>query len=228
MSDFATKLKSDLIEQFKGQPHIEAIMEAVGEQLQDLYDFFVSLRDERTVNEAVGKQLDGVGDIVVLTRGEAGELASIANPGEAVTDEVYRRYLIYKILRNTNTCTYHDVMASFQMFWDKPLYYSEDPDVPATMMFKTDVLLPEDEADRLLRAPIIKAAGVAVKIVATTETPVMSDTVHVGAALGKGYTITRLPELVPDYNFEHTERVSAVAANVTKTVLPVLDMSENE
>lgn len=226
MTDFTEKLKSDLVEQFKGQPHIDAIMDAVGEQLQDVYDFLVALQEQRTVDTAVGKQLDGVGDIVVLTRGEAGELASIANPGEAVTDDVYRRFLIYKILRNTNTCTYRDVMASFQMFWDKPLYYSEDPTVPATMLFETDVLRPEDGADRLLSAPIIKAAGVAVKIVATTETPEMNGQIHIGAALGRGYTITRLPELVPDYTFDHTERVSAASANVMKTVLPVLENNE--
>ena len=47
MADFVEKLKSDLVEQFKGKPHIEALMEVIGEQLQDVADFYEDLRTLR-------------------------------------------------------------------------------------------------------------------------------------------------------------------------------------
>lgn len=222
MADFIQKLRDDLVEQFRGQPNIEAVIYAVGRQLQEVSDFYDALRTQRSIEKAVGAQLDGAGDIVVLSRAEAGQLASITSPGEAVTDETYRRYITYKVLKNTNICTYWDIIRAFQMFWDRPLYYSEDPETPATMIFKTGVLPPGAAPENLLKAPIIKAAGVGVKVIATTQTEEMEGHLFVGVALGRGYTITRLPELLPDYHFTHTEKISVAAHNITKTTLPEL------
>lgn len=92
------------------------------------------MRDQRGVHTAVGKQLDGVGDIAVLSRLEAGELACVKESVYVLDDESYRNYLIYKIWKNTNNCTYYDIIKAFRMFWDKPLYYREDPEIPATMI----------------------------------------------------------------------------------------------
>lgn len=223
MADYAAALKDDLVEQFRGKPNIDALMEVVGEQLQDLYEFFYDLKARRSIEEAEGAQLDGVGDIVVLSRAEAGQLASKTNPGEAVTDDLYRKFLIYKVLKNTNRCTYPDIIKSFQMFWEKPLYYSEDPDTPATMIFETDTLSPDDAPETLLSAPIIKAAGVAVKVIAKTETPEIELNLYAAAGMGKGYTTTQLPEIEPEYDFDHSERFTAVAHNITKTILPELE-----
>ena len=88
MADFVEKLKSDLVEQFKGKPHIEALMEVIGEQLQDVADFYEDLRTLRGIHTALGKQLDGVGDIVVLNRAEAGVLARQTKAEQLITDEV--------------------------------------------------------------------------------------------------------------------------------------------
>ena len=120
MVDYFASLKADLVEQFKGQPNIEAVMEVIAEQLQDVADFYEDLRTQRSISTAVGSQLDGVGDIVVLSRAEAGELSSFVNPGEPINDETYRKYLFYKVLKNTNTCTYPDLIRAFRMFWEKP------------------------------------------------------------------------------------------------------------
>ena len=92
MADYAAQLKKDLLEQFKGAPNIEALMDAVGEQLQAVADFYEQLRTERGVAASVGKQLDGVGDIVVLSRGEAGKMAAYAGRKDTFNDEVYRKY----------------------------------------------------------------------------------------------------------------------------------------
>lgn len=222
MDDFTEGLRGDLVEQFRGHPNIGAVMEAVEEQLREVADFFNDLRELRNLQKAIGAQLDGAGDIIVLTRAEAGQLASLTNPGEAVTDEVYRKYLVYKVLKNTNTCTYPDIIKAFQMFWEKPLYYSEDPAEPATMIFRTDVLSPEDTPELLLNAPIIKAAGVGVKVISTVETPEIATRIFFATALGRGYTVTKLPELEPDFRFAHSENITTVAHNVSRTVLPEL------
>lgn len=134
MADYVATLKNDLVEQFRGKANIEALMEVIGAQLQQVYDFYDQLRQDRGVHTAVGKQLDGVGDIVVMTRMEAGKLAGDPIPFEVIDDETYRRYLIYKILKNTCDCTYPDIIKAFRMFWDRPLYYKEDPAEPATMI----------------------------------------------------------------------------------------------
>ena len=80
MADYIELLRQDLLEQFKDKPVIDALNEAIGEQLNDLRDFFDALKNERGVLTAVGKQLDGVGDIVGLTRMEAGAWACATQP----------------------------------------------------------------------------------------------------------------------------------------------------
>ena len=158
MADYTEQLRQDLVEQFKEKPVIDALISAIGEQLTDLHWFFTALQDERGILTAIGKQLDGVGDIVCLSRVEAGALACVTEPVYVLDDEQYRNYLIFKIWKNTNNCTYPELIKAFRMFWDKPLYYSENPEYPAVMFLETGLLAPEDHAENLLSAPIIKAA----------------------------------------------------------------------
>ena len=133
MVDYVQKLRDDLVEQFKGKPVIDALMEAVGDELNEVRQFYEDLRDKRNIQTAVGKQLDGIGDNAVLTRLEAGALACAKESVYVLDDDAYRTYLIYKIWKNTNNCTYYDIIRAFKMFWDKPLHYREDPAIPATM-----------------------------------------------------------------------------------------------
>lgn len=198
MVDYRTALAGDLVEQFRGKPKIEALLDVIGDELQAVYDFFAQLRQNRDLYSAIGAQLDGVGDIAVLSRAEAGEFAGRAgfqNPSEEITDEIYRRYLIYKVLKNNCDCTYPDIVKAFRMFWDKPLYYSEDPEHPATMFLETGKLSPDDHAEKLLGAPVIKAAGVGIRVTATTEFPEMQNTLYITPIMGRPMSVTYLPEL---------------------------------
>ena len=222
-TEYAGKLISGLVEQFRGKKRIEDLMEVIGDELQEVKDFFDALGGHRTLTSAVGAQLDGVGDIVVLNRAEAADMAAIANPGVAMTDETYRRFLIYKVMRNTNICTYKDVIESFKVFWDKPLYYSEDPEEPATMIFETDVLEPGEAPENLLSAPIIKAAGVGVKVLATTETPLMENTVCVSGAMFEGVISTRLPEIQIDYGLKAAVPIVPAMWSVMQTTLSEIE-----
>lgn len=220
MADYAVLLKSDLLEQFKDKPVISALMDAIGEQLTDVYNFFEALKLERTIERAVGKQLDGIGDIVVLTRKEAGELACIKESVFVLEDEEYRNYLIFKIWRNSNNCTYYDILKAIRMFWPKPLYYSEDPEIPATMILETDTLTPEDHVENLLRAPIIKAAGVGLRLTAITESPEVQGGFYIGVVMGQGIISTILPTLEPAYEFD-TEMLTGAKIVDTRMETPL-------
>lgn len=223
MPDYVQLLRDDLVEQFKEKPVIDAVIEAIGVQFNDLYQFFTDLRDKRSIHTAEGRQLDGIGDIAVLSRLEAGELACVKEPVYVLNDEDYRTFLIYKIWKNTNNCTYYDIIKAFKMFWDKPLYYREDPEVPATMIFETNMLTPEDDVAKLLTAPFIKAAGVAIKVIAKTESPEMTVELPVGGIMGRGYMSTTLPEIAVGEAFEDTVLPVPAAQNITQTKLPEIE-----
>lgn len=89
MADYVVALKKDLVEQFRGKANIEALVEVIGAQFQQVYDFYDQLRYNRDVYTAVGKNLDGVGDIAVLTRMEAAQIAGDPIPFEVIDDERY-------------------------------------------------------------------------------------------------------------------------------------------
>ena len=205
---------------------IDALMEAVGDELNKVRQFYEDLRDKRNIQTAVGKQLDGIGDNAVLTRLEAGALACAKESVYVLDDDAYRTYLIYKIWKNTNNCTYYDIIRAFKMFWDKPLHYREDPAIPATMIFETDALTPEADVSKLLNAPFIKAAGVAILVVANTEAPEMVADVPVEGILGRGYTTTTLPEIETGEAFIDTVLPVPAAQNITQTKLPELEEDE--
>ena len=131
MPDYVELLRGDLVAQFKEKPVIDALVSAIGEQLNDVRRFYEDLRDRRGLQTSMGQQLDGIGDIVVLSRLEAGALACINESVYVLDDESYRRYLIFKVWKNTNNCTYHDVIKALRMFWPKPLYYREGPSRPS-------------------------------------------------------------------------------------------------
>lgn len=183
MADFVTALKKDLVEQFRGKPNIEALMEVISIELQQVYDFYEQLRENRDVLSATGKQLDGVGDIVVLNRMEAGILAGDPIPFEVMEDDMYRQYLIFKILKNTCDCTYPDIIKAFRMFWNRPLYYHEDPEQPATMIFDTGEITADVDISPLVRVPVLRAAGVGILIIfwIVCQTPA---TIRIGGGAG--------------------------------------------
>ena len=61
MVDYIQKLRDDLVEQFKDKPVIDALMEVVGDELNEVRQFYEDLRDKRNIQTAIGKQLDGIG-----------------------------------------------------------------------------------------------------------------------------------------------------------------------
>ena len=220
MVDYVALLKADLVEQFKGKANIEALAEVVGAELQQVYDFLQQLRDERDVYTAVGKQHDGVGNIVDMTRMEAGKLAGNPIPFDIIDDDTYRQYLIYKILKNNSDCTYPEIIKAFRMFWDRPLYYTEDPEQPATMIFDTGEMPGTVDTTPLFRTPLIRAAGVTLKLYARTSTPMDPAKVRILSGLGFAVTVTGLPIIERDYDFQSKVYVTSNHGTVSEDTLP--------
>ena len=223
MVDYISVLKEDLVEQFRGKPNIEALVEVIGIELQQVADFYEQLRTERDLDHAVGKQLDGVGDIVVMTRKEAGELAGDPIPFDVIDDDTYRQYLIYKILKNTCDCTYPDIIKAFKMFWDYPLYYTEDPEQPATMIFDTGELPGDVDTTPLFKTPLIRAAGVTLKLYARTSVEMDTAWLRIRSGLGYAVTVTTLPTLERIIDYGAKVRVGSGVQTITEDTLPGIE-----
>lgn len=158
------KWLQDIPQQFQGKRNIEVLISAFAKQLQELEQVFEDLNTKTDLETATGQNLDMVGTIIPLTRKEAGELARIGVTDPVISDERYRQFLKYKNLVNTNRCTYYDLMTGLQLLWDvQPVYYIEDPDMPATIILTMPFLKPGGEVVRLGEVPMIKPGGVRIE-----------------------------------------------------------------
>lgn len=143
----------DVPEQFKNQMNIKVLLDALAKQLDDIATFYRDLITARTIANAEGKQLDYIGDIVDLTRAEA---TAISTLDSIMDDDMYRRYLLYKISLNTSTCTLQDIYDAIKAFANDVAFYSEDIEHQATIILSL--------SDAMLRLfqnfKFAKAAGV--------------------------------------------------------------------
>ena len=125
---------------------------------------FDDLENLTDLDTATGQNLDMVGTIIPLSRKEAGILAGINVEDPVISDERYRQFLRYQNLVNTNECTYYDLMNGLALLWDvSPIYYIEDPDMPATIILTMPFLKPGGEVVRVGEAPMVKPAGVRIE-----------------------------------------------------------------
>lgn len=178
MLDYVSALLNDLPCQFRGKPNIEVVVRALGKQLQEVRTFLESLLILRQIEQLSGVHLDELGKILCLSRSEAALLAGETIPFDVLDDDRYRNYLKYKILLNTSDCTYESLISAIKMFWSGPnVGYREDPDLPATIILTIPGFEDSGGTADLLQVPIIRAAGVAVKM--ETETSVEAP-LHVG------------------------------------------------
>lgn len=220
--DYWQKIRDDLVEQFKGKKNIEILAGSFAAQLQEVYEFFLELSVLLDIAKCEGKQLDGIGSIVALSRYEARVLIGKSEK-EVLDDANYRKMLKYKILLNTNTGTYWDIINGVKTFWDKgTIYYEEKPEEPATIFLSTSVLTPEQNAREFLESPIIKPAGVKLIRLATTETPVEPAKLHTGG-MTDSVAITALPELEIKYVFHENLSVGAMVQAIMTTALSELE-----
>ena len=219
--DFREKLNQDLLEQFRGKKNIAVVANSYAKQLQEVHDFLESLLQLLDIDACTGAQLDIIGDIVVLSRYDARVIVERSYDGEALDDDLYRKLIKWKILLNTNDCTYWSIMKGIKMFWDKtPVYYKTDPEIPATILLSTPPLDPSTNPRELLEMPIIRPGGVDLKLTATTENSAMEGEVYVGGAMFQGIISTQLPEIQIDYNLREEVKIVPAIWSAMQTVLP--------
>lgn len=151
--------------EFQNKENIDTLVRAFARQLDELYEASDRLKKLCDLDAVQGKQLDGIGDIVVLSRSDAMRLIKGPITYDIMDDGHYRHYLKYKILKNTSTCTYYDMIAAVQMLWGvDDIEYCEDPEEPATVT----LTFPEPDVE-FDEVPPIKAAGVGLHIKLTKE-----------------------------------------------------------
>lgn len=218
--DYRQKLVDDLLEQFRGKKNISVLVASYARQLQEVYDFLLSLLTVLDLDRCVGRQLDLIGEIVVLTRYDARAALGDEYEGEVLDDDLYRKFLKYKIFRNTSDGTYKSIMRGIKMFWTKtPVYWEQREDVPATILLSTPPLTPEMNPRELIEAPIIRPAGVNLILEATTRSEVDPAEVYIGGAFYYGRIRTELPELQLDYNLTASVKVTPMMWSIMRTTL---------
>lgn len=130
---------ADMPQQFLGKKNIEVLIRAFARQMQELAQVFGDLTEKTDLDTAAGQNLDYVGTIIPLTRKEAGELAGIGVAEPVISDERYRLFLRYQLLRNASEGTYYDLIDGIELMWGyKGIHYLEEPRYPATIIFQTD------------------------------------------------------------------------------------------
>ncbi len=154
-----------LPEQFKRKNNIEVMIKAFAGELEGVEEAFKDLEDLRSLRTAFGKQLDGIGEIVVLTRAESTSYAGIVD-FNVIDDERYRLFLMYKALRNANTCTFPELMEICRLLYNaKLLYYREFDSHPAHFQVMVGAVFDEWMLKMLNNTKLtVKPGGVSVDI----------------------------------------------------------------
>lgn len=160
----------DLPHQFLGQHNIEILISALSKQFQQVYDVLTEINEKTEISKATGINLDLVGSNVGLTRNEAADLYGKSIGASALTDEQYRRCLLYQILVNTNDCTYYELVDGINQISNIGKFtYKEDSRYPATIVLGVDGIPSNDDILKLIETPVIKAAGVGSRMRISTE-----------------------------------------------------------
>lgn len=105
VTDHQARARDDLLQQFKGLPNIQAIVDAASAQVQDLEEALWELLINRWLPTAEGVQLDTIGRIIDRGRG-------------TLADDVYRGVLRGKIAANLSSGTYPEVLRVVELCVD--------------------------------------------------------------------------------------------------------------
>ena len=175
----------------------------------------------------MGQNLDLVGTIIPLTRKEAGEMAGIGVLEPVISDERYRLFLRYQLLRNTSECTYQDLIDGIELLWGyNRIHYREDPEHPAVIIFQTD-RMDLDEEDLIEFHPelCIRPAGVGVTLRkhfgGSYEVPVRySERIHFRTSFYPRYNLPQL-KLNGKWKLNGGRKLSGYDSQETVDLYPV-------
>lgn len=144
MAKRSESMENHLIGQFKGKRVLRAILEALGEEMDELEQVFADLRDKRWIDTGEGAQLDSIGTIVNQPRqiADAIQIAFFGFQGQDnalgfeqgrfrdqwetwlqsvnLSDPEYRKLLWLKVFKNISTGTAEDTIVSTRRIFDAP------------------------------------------------------------------------------------------------------------
>lgn len=171
---------NDLPWQFQNKSKINILLTALARQLDEVEQMFSDLNTMTDICSAVGENLDKVGTIIPLTRMEASKMSGSVN---VIDDETYRKLLRLTMAKNINDCTYSDIVIAFGSLTNATsIKYVEPENQNATIELKIKGIVLSKENEWVFNYPVIKAAGVKLKI-----TPDFDDnakaTIYLGSAV---------------------------------------------
>lgn len=223
----AERWLGDMPQQFLGKRNIEVLVRTFARQLDEIWRVFEDLTEKTGIDTAVSQNLDLVGTIIPLTRKEAGEMAGIGVLEPVISDERYRLFLRYQLLRNTSECTYQDLIDGIELLWGyNRIHYREDPEHPAVIIFQTD-RMDLDEEDLIEFHPelCIRPAGVGVTLRkhfgGSYEVPVRySERIHFRTSFYPRYNLPQL-KLNGKWKLNGGRKLSGYDSQETVDLYPV-------
>lgn len=148
--------KDRLRQQYKNLPLLEGFMDAFVEQIQQLEQVYIDLRDDRTIFNAEGVNLDAWGRL-------------LNTPRNGLDDTAYRLILLGQIAVNVSKGTPEDLIQVFRLF-TSPTYVSLNESYPANVQLTAVGGAPIGDVDAIKNA-IKRAAPAGVSIDLFTTAP---------------------------------------------------------
>lgn len=150
VSDWQARLRGRLAAQFQGLPNVQAVVDAIAEQVQELEDSGQALFGLVSIDDSQGVQLDLLGRAVGQKRG-------------GVSDPMYRLYLRARIRANKSSGTPEELFAVLQAMFNGAAvlrYYPSTDTAFVLRVLAPGMSPPEAAVARELATVAAKLAGV--------------------------------------------------------------------
>ena len=170
-------MRAGLAQQFVGLPNLDAFIKAVGDQLNDVEEFFGQLLTLRTLQNAVGAQLDRLG--VLLGQGR-----------NSLSDSDYRTVLQSKIVEYQANGSVEDVIQMLLTLGRASSVLITESFPARFLAYPVGLNPPVSNADLAAALVNIKLAGVGMEVfVPPSSNPVFTfdhavDATHAGFDAG--------------------------------------------
>lgn len=143
--------KKRLIQQYKGKPNTESLLEAFVQEFQNLESLGKQLNEMRSVNTATGNTLDRLGSVVGQRR----------LPGQS--DDDYRVLVKSKISQNVSQGEPERLIEVYKTLNTTTLVILEE-NFPASVSFESDHVFADQAEVNMLLEILEKTAAAAVRI----------------------------------------------------------------
>ena len=168
--------KARLIQQYKGDEDVEALVEMGTNDKQDQETAFQQMNNERGLDSSVGAQLDGIGKIVGLER----------LPGES--DDAYRVRIKAQIGINLSQGEPERMIETFKILTGAPFVYFQKLDSGEVALSSSINFGTQEEVDDIIQImESVAPAGVRVAFIGVFDADLSDTFAFAGNLPGKGF-----------------------------------------